>query len=271
MVLTDGLPIHDREAFNSFVYFPLEDAVKELLERQRDKQLEEYVERSLPDGVPEAMKGEKSLVLFRHLATSNYEINRFAMVADAFPEFKPIIFEYLDDTFNDINEYKYHLGKLRFHKGLNKRGEPIIERVSIFDFTESNGKPFSSLKTHWGESVIDFHHRLFNTAFPQFSDCVFDLSDWLRQIAPSAKQYYKSFFTLFLRDGILFENFIPAGKEFTFTRDVIVPAILEIEAETGLRPLIVALEPTEIEGDHFWLSHPADVHQQVVDCDRNRE
>jgi hypothetical protein len=255
MVLKEDLPIHDREAFNAFVYFPLEDAVKELLERERDKQLEEYVEKSLPEGVPEAMKGEKSLVLCRHLATSNYEINRFAMVADSFPQFKSLILEYSDDTFNDVNEDKYYLGRLRFHKGVNKRGEPIVEHLNIIDFKSSNKKPISNLETVWGERLVDFHHHLFNTSFPQLQNNVFDFSAWLRRIAPTAKQYYKSFFTLFLKDGILFENFMPEGKEFTFTRDIILPAILEIEQETGYKPLLVALEPTDIEGDNFWRSH----------------
>lgn len=265
MVLRDPLPIHDREAFNAFVYFPLEDAVKELLERERDKQLEEYIEKSLPEGVPDAMKGNQNLVLFRHLATSNFEINRFAMVADAFPEFNPLIFEYQRDTFNDVNEYKYHLGKLRFHKGVNKRGDPIVEQVSIFDFTKGNRRPLSSIKTFWEEPLVDFHHRLFSTAFPQLKDSVFDISEWLHSIAPSAKQYYKSFFTLFLKDAILFENFLPEGKEFTFTRDVILPALSEIVAESGVKPIIVALEPTDAEGDHFWLSHPYHTKEHVPD------
>ena len=61
---------------------------------------------------------------------------------------------------------------------------------------------------------------------------------------------------MFLQDGVLFENFLMDGKEQKFTEEVILPAILEIEAECGYKPLIVALEPTGIEGDHFWLSHP---------------
>ena len=146
MVSRENLPTHDREAFNSFVYFPLEDAVRELLERERDKQLEEYVEKSLPDGLPDDMKGHKTFALFRHLATSNYEIHRFAMVADAFPEFKPLILEFAEDKFNDRNEWKYFLGKLRFHKGVDKHGQPIVEHLGIINFNESNNKPISSLR-----------------------------------------------------------------------------------------------------------------------------
>lgn len=254
---------YDRDSFNSFVYFPLEDAVKELLERQKDPELQEYVERALHAGVPEIMRGKPNLALFRHVATPNFEIHRFAQIADAFPDFNPIIFEYLEDKFADVNEWKYFLGRPRFYKGQNHKGEPIFVNEPIIDFTQSNGKKISSLTTHWGEGLVDMHHRLFRTQFPHLGASLHDLSGWLHQIGSSAKQYYKSFFSLFLRDGILFENFLPNGKEFTFTRDIIVPALLEIKKESGYKPLIVALEPTDIEGDHFWLSHPAK-HRKIL-------
>jgi hypothetical protein len=134
------------------------------------------------------MRGKKSIVLFRHVATSNYEINRFAMIADTFPDFQPLILEYTDDKFNDRNEWKYYLGKLRFHKGVNHKGESIFEHVNIINFNESNNKPISSLQTHWGERLVDFHHHLFHTSFPQLQGNTYDLSDWLHQIGPNAKQ-----------------------------------------------------------------------------------
>lgn len=195
-------------------------------------------------------------MLFRHVATSNYEIQRFAMVADAYPELTPIIFEYQDDTFNDLNEYKHHLGKLRFHKGINKHGELLFERMSIIDFPASNTKPLSSLRTFSGEGLVDLHHRLLKASFPNLVDITYDLSRWLRDIAPSARDYYKTFLKLFVKDAILFENFALDGRERLFTQEVILPAIIDIESECGYKPIIVALEPTEIEGDNFWLSHP---------------
>jgi hypothetical protein len=251
----------DREAFNSFVYCPLDKAVQELKKRQSNKRLEEYVERILPAGIPEIMRGKQNIALFRHIATSNYEISRFVMVADSFPEFQPLILEYTSDKFNDRNECKYYLGKLRFHKGINKKGETMFERVNIIKFNESNNKPISSLFTHWGERLVDFHHRLFNASFPQLKGGVYDLSDWLHKVGPSAKQYYKSFFTLFIKDAILFENFLLDGKEDSFTKEIILPALEDIQKECNVKPLIVALEPTDIEGDQFWLSHPYKVKQ----------
>lgn len=248
--------LDNREGFNRYTYVSVEEALSKVLERSNDAGLEEYRTHGLPKGLPEILHGRKCVVLFRHVATSNYEIQRFAMVADTYPELTPVVFEYQEDTFNDINDYKYHLGKLRLHKGFNRNGEPIVERRSIIDFTKSNGKPLSSLVTFSGERLVDVHHRLFSASFPHLKNSICDISFWLKDIAPTARDYYKTFLRLFVKDAVLFENFATDGRERAFTRDIILPAIEEIERECGCKPLIVALEPTDIEGDCFWLSHP---------------
>jgi hypothetical protein len=249
-------PLSDREEFNSFVYLQLGEALDELNKRHNDKKLEAYVKKMLPGGIPEIMLGKKNIAIFRNLATPNFEIHRFAQVADALPEFNPIIFEYLDDKYVRVNEAKRLLGEPRFYKGMNANMQPTFEKMEIVGFNESNGHKISSLITHWGEKLVDAHHRSLIHRFPNLKNSLFDLSDWLQKIAPNAKQYYKSFFLLFLRDGILLENYLPGGKELAFTRDVILPALREIKKESGYKPLIVALEPTDIEGDMFWLAHP---------------
>lgn len=245
----------NRPIFDSLVYTPWQEALKELERRQSDPSIGVYLDHTLPHGVPETLRGKKIMALFRHIATSNYEIHRFMMVADSLGELEPVILEYLDDKFNDRNEGKYFLGKLCFHKGTNKNGEAIWESVRIIDFNASNNKPISSLHTSWGESFVGFHHDLFRQSFPKHTQGMLDLSDWLRSIG-GAREYYKAFLSLFLRGGILFENFYPNGVETQFTRDVVLPSIMEITKETGMKPLIVTLAPTEIEGDQFWQSHP---------------
>ncbi|HVX91403.1 MAG TPA: hypothetical protein VHC20_07380 [Candidatus Paceibacterota bacterium] len=248
--------LSSREKFNSLVYTPWEQALEELRHRKSNAQLDAFLGRLLPHGVPPAMRGAQSMVLFRHIATSNYEIYRFLAVADALHELKPLILEYGEDKFNDRNEGKYFLGKLCFHKGVNKKGEAVWESIRVIDFNASNNKPISAVTTIWGQSLVDFHHELFQKSFPRHTDCAHDISEWLRSFGPTAKDYYKQFLALFLRDGILFENFFIDEKEFSFTKTVIVPAIEELIAEAGVKPLIVTLAPTEIEGDQFWHAHP---------------
>jgi hypothetical protein len=87
---------------------------------------------------------------------------------------------------------------------------------------------------------------------------VYDMSDWLhKNINSKAASWYKKFLSLFLKDAILFENFMTSKYDIELTKKVVLPAILEIEQETGLRPIIVALEPTDIEGNEFWMSYPS--------------
>jgi hypothetical protein len=35
-----------------------------------------------------------------------------------------------------------------------------------------------------------------------------------------------------------------------------LPAFIHVYEETGLKPLIVALEPTDTEDDEYWISYP---------------
>ena len=47
-------------------------------------------------------------------------------------------------------------------------------------------------------------------------------------------------------------------KEEWFTRNIVLPALLKIKEEVGIKPLIVNVQPTEIEGRPFWTYHPHD-------------
>jgi len=172
------------------------------------------------------------MVLFRHVATSNYEISRFAIAADALPELQPLILEYTGDQFNNRNEWKYYLGRLRFQKGLDRHGQSIVEHLSVIDFTASANRPLVELRTHWGEpwSISTMTSSI-------GSSLSFGARRWTSRLAQAqrsaAKDYYKAFLTLFVRDAILFENFLLDAKELSFTREIVLPAILEIAAECG--------------------------------------
>ena len=260
--------ITSREKFNEFVYTPIDKAIVEITNRQDNKKLDEYIKVVLKDGIPGIMKGYSNGVIFRHIATPNREIIRFLTVVGEVDKLNPIIFEYGHDLFNNRNEWKYSLGKLAFYKGVNKKGEQIVEYKKIIDFNDSNNKSISTIKTDWQQSLIDFHHELFFMDFPQLKDNVYDLSRWLAKYGGHAKDYYKGFLSLFLKNGILFENFLLEGSESVFTKEVILPTILEIERETGLKPIIVALEPTENEIDKFWLSYSYD---KKIIVEKNKE
>lgn len=245
----------DRNKFDSFLYLSLTDALEELDRRRNNTKLQSYVDE-IVGKVPEILIHKKSLVLFRHIATPNHEICRFITATESLKDYQQLIFEYTSDRFLSRNESKHALGKLRFVKGINKKGDQIIETHGIVNFNDIDNKNLLEIKTLWGQGLVDFHHELFFKNYSKLKSNIFDLSNWLKNAGGNSQSYYKKFLALFLKDAILFENFLLETSEKNFTSNVVIPAIREISQECGFTPLIVALEPTNLEGDKFWLSYP---------------
>lgn len=244
--------VSDRAAFDAFVYTPVKEALSELNRRWKDKSVQ------APKKVPAVFKDGFKAVQAVCVVTPNYQIRRFVAVADA-ADLTPLIFSQFNDKFTSNNSWKHSLGKLHFFFGMNKKNEAMIERVSILDFNKSNGKALSTVKTNWGENLVDFHHKMFFDAFPHLSEkkSVFDASDWIIKRGKCPHKYYRDFLSLLIKHGVQFENFMLDEKELSFTKEVFLPAFIDIYKKTGLKPLIVALEPTETEGDKFWVSYPS--------------
>ena len=251
--------ISDREKFNAFVYTPLDEALKQVESRSADIKLAQYLEENLPVGRPNIFDRKKCAVLFRQIATPNYEFRRFISIVDALEDYTPVIFEYHDDKFVDKNESKYYLGMLAFFCGRGKKGGEKISLLNIIDFNSSRGKKLSEVNTLWGQPLIDFHHELLNDTYYKHQEILIDdVTSWFHQNGKDASLYYKKFLSLFLQDGILLENFMLDSKELGFTKEIFLPAFISIVNETGRKPLIVALEPTEVESEIFWMCHPKD-------------
>ena len=106
--------------------------------------------------------------------------------------------------------------------------------------------------------MIEFHHEIFFRSFPQLTKekNIFDVSDWIRKHGETPREYYRTFLSLLVKHAIQLENFMLDERELSFTKEIFLPAFIEVYKETGVKPLIVALEPTEIEGDKFWTSYP---------------
>lgn len=248
--------VSDREAFNSFVYTPYSKAKKEIHERKNNKLIPDL------NIVPEILKKEPKAIMFRQLVTPNHEICRFMSIAEL-GEFEPLFFEYYEDKFTSNNEFKHSLGRMFFYKGSGKDDRAILESINVINFNKSNGKKISSIKTFWRQSLVDFHHELFHKQFKKSKYTLFDASEWFTKNGQNATGYYKQFLSLFIKNGILFENFMLDYKEKDFTREIFLPAFISVMKETGFKPLIVALEPTEVEEDRFWMSHPYEHKKQI--------
>jgi len=252
-----GKLVADRAAFDAFVYTPLEDAATEL--RRRAASPAGRAIRTLPGRFEEGTKA----VLWRNVVTPNHDVSGFLSVAGKL-DLEPLFFEYHEDRFDTRNECKFHLGKLYFCRRTGKNSSLRLDRVDVIDFNASNGRKLSSVRTVWDQSLVEFHHEWFLATFPNYRSAMYDGSDWLKAQGPTAQSYYAPFLSLFVRHGILIENFMLQGKELDFTRAVFLPAFVEVIKATGLKPLIVPIEPTDTEGDKYWLCYPHETAEFVT-------
>ena len=251
--------IKNREIFHKMIYTPLSEALIELKKRKEDKTLSEKINNILDFNIPEPLRNNlNNAVMFRQVATPNYEMRSFIDICSIF-ELNPIFFEYGDDKFTSNNSYKHSLGQLRLHKNIpNKNGENIEEKVTIVDFNKYNGKKLKEVSTQNNQSLINFHHKLFNHYNYHFNDNIFfEASDWFKKNGGKAIDYYTNFLLLFIYHGVLFENFLLGENEGEFTKNVLIPAFIKVSKLTGLKPLIIPIPPMDldVEEDFHWHSH----------------
>ena len=120
-------------------------------------------------------------------------------------------------------------------------------------------RKLKEIQTLWGESLIDFHKKLFSH-YKLPKDLIFyDISKWYDRNGGNASAYYTNFLMLFTVYGILFENFLLNGKEEEFSETVVLPAIENIVNLTGVKPLIVPLSLIDTEDEEYWISHPKEI------------
>lgn len=235
------------------MYIPIEEAVVELKRRQGDESLREAVESFLLNDIPASLQNQDDLkaVLFRNIFTPDYELEVFEGIAERF-SLSPVLLEYIDDKFVAINEDKYALGKLYFYLGTSASTDTNMFAKKVIDFNEAEGKQMKDLVTLSGEGLVDFHHRMLGLFNPEALSRIEDVSVWLHEHGGTAKEYYKQFLALFIRHGILLDNFRTEGVEAGFSERVFGPAFDMVEQNFGLKPLICALQDPSDENNPKW-------------------
>ncbi len=248
--------MNDRNIFDQIVYTPLSEALRILDERKKDPELVAKIEKLLKGDIPEIFKKKRCGVLNRNIATPNKESMRFISIAQE-NNLHPVFFEYHDDKFTPENKFKYSLGKLTLHHGIGKHGGSKNEFFNIIDFNKSNGKKLKDIKTLKLEPLTEFHRRLFYTHGYKDDDLHFyNASDWFKKNGEKPVNYYINLFLLFTCYGILFENFLTSkDSEGDFTKMIVLPALEKVINLVGIKPLVVPLEPLELEADNFWYHH----------------
>ena len=247
--------------FGAFDYLYTEPhlALWELRQRRGENALKESVRRNLGPSAKEILKkfNQPRAVFFRQVATPTHETIRFLKLAKQM-NLKPLILEYHDDKFvSSENRSKRLLGKMPIYQYTGLDGRDMVEYERVCDFNVSTGKKFRDVVCLNGEGLIPFHHRLFRalTGLNPKTYC-FDASDWFKSAGKRAEAYYEQFLTLFIRDGILFENYMPLRSESAFSKTIVLPTFEKLKNLYGVAPLIVRLLPENGEMRQFWDSYP---------------
>lgn len=240
--------------FNKVVYTPLSEALKILDKRQKDLKLIKKITDNIKDGIPFIFKEKKCGIMARQIATPNYESRAFISITNE-NNLHPVFVEYFEDKFTSNNKYKHSLGQLHIKNKVSKNGEDCISKVTIIDFNKYNGEKISSIKTLWGESLVDFHKKLFElNGLKDFS--FFNELEWYKKDKEKPIDFYLNLFLLVSGFGILFENFSHSNdSEGNFTKTVVLPTIEKIYKITGVKPLIVPIPPMDLETDDLWYCH----------------
>ncbi|MFA6278869.1 MAG: hypothetical protein WC638_02165 [Candidatus Paceibacterota bacterium] len=233
-------------------------ALWELKQRSADAALKKVIRQSLGVSAEEILNkfSRPRAVFFRQVATPIHETLRFLKLAKHM-QLKPLILEYYDDKFvSSENRSKRLLGKMPIYQYTGTDGRDMVEYKTVCNFNASTGKKFKDVVCLNDEKLIPFHHRLFQklTGLNPKTYC-FDASAWFKS-AGKAESYYEQLLALFIRDGILFENFMPLRSESAFTKTIIVPAFEKLKNKYGVDPLIIRLLPENDEMRLFWDSYP---------------
>ena len=238
------------------IYTSLEEAKEEIQKRWDDKELKKKVDNFLGNHIPDFLKDSPKAYIARHVATPNFELLRFFELTDKI-NMEFVLSEYLNDKFVPENICKYHLGKMFFSDNTKdeKKPEKPYSSETIIDFNKSNGKKILEIKTINGENLVEFHHKLLNGHRNQ--NCILhDFSEWIKSKGERPEEFYVFFLAFFIRNGVLFENFLLNKEEKYLTENVILPALKVVKNIFGFKPLVVRLLPKESEDDLYWYSYP---------------
>jgi len=227
------------------LYTPLSEAIQELNRRRRIPDLCRLVESFQSEHPANFLLDKPTAILARSIHSADHEMVRFESMIRG-TELTPHLLEIPGDLFTSVNHDKYRRGKLCFDF------ETKVRSLRVMEFN-CEGKIISTIPDVTGRSLVDYHRALLNDRHPALSMHTQDVSDWFLS-AGKISPYYLHFLSLSIKNGIVFENFLPhEPEEMAFFRERVLPSFLEATRIFGVRPLIVRLfSDAEETTDKIW-------------------
>ncbi len=177
---------------------------------------------------------------------------------------RPFLTQYGADKFTSNNPAKCALTKLGFHHGSGKRGGDKVQYLCVADQNEIENRRLCEVRTFWGQPLLEFHEELLHAADPQHKAIPrYDTSAWYEELGGKLTGCYPQVFDLWVRHAVLCETHFTHGVEAAFTAKVVLPAFHSTWERHGLKPLIAALDPPEMETAPYWEWYPARLQSLV--------
>ena len=190
------------------IYTSLGDAEIEIKRRHKDINLKKKLDSFWGENKPDFIHndGPRS-VLSKPLMTPNLEFKYFLDISKDIG-LNISLWEYGNGKFVCKNQEKRHLGKIFFYHGYGKKNGNIINHTNIINFNKEEGKKINEVNTlQKNEKLVDFHHKMLSNRFRDESFYIKDISKWFDKTR-YLDAYYVYYLSLFIRDHILFENFL---------------------------------------------------------------
>ncbi len=238
------------------LYTPLDEAVAVLRSRRAASIL------SIDSALERHLSARPYAVLFRQVATPNFELERFVSLASS-GGLTPLVVEFTADRFSSSNELKRALACLSFPDGPQSAVDSTVSALTIIRIAASNGIAFRDVATLWLQPLVEFHHELLFARSDLRAVELFEGSGWFSSHGKKALHYYAPLFSLFLDHAILFEDFLLTSSELKFTSDLVVPAFELVCSLQGRKPLICRIGSCDVAESPAWFHYPRDYAETV--------
>ncbi|MDQ0466237.1 hypothetical protein QO010_004030 [Caulobacter ginsengisoli] len=240
------------------LYTPLASLAALHNEQSTRRLIREVLSFSRPQPRALQLLRARPLLLFRALATPNFETLRFLDLARRVGR-PPLILELRDDWFTPtVNLSKRRLGKLRIYRTADNSAAGATRSVSVVSFNERGRQRISDMICGDGTPFIDMHHGMLSAVGgEELSGRVIDIASLCQSDGP--RSHYERIFAFCTCFGALAETFSLSGPEGAFTTEVVLPAFEATIARFGARPAVTELLPHGSATDPHWESYPASI------------
>lgn len=198
--------------------------------------------------------GRTTAILFRQVATPNYELRSFLKTCRRM-NFEPVILTYHHDRMSCHNVFERALVAPAFVEKINRLGEPVWRRRSIENIEAVDKIPLCDIEVA-GKTLPNLHALLLSAVLPGAAFRIVEGSSWFGNYPRGARDYYVDLFLGLSGPTVLFEDFVSDAEDAQFFKDIVQPAFRSALDILGHPPHVMRLNPGKRVVSPLWYAYP---------------